>query len=304
MTTETAWVRTLGAEVVLRGDSPYRTRCLRAGDGDAPPLILLSGVGGHVETYLKNVNILATRLDNREVYAIDHIGHGFSSTSTDLTYTFEDYANQIEHLLETLDYESAHIHGESLGSMIAAYIGINRPELVETIGLNTPAALMQLDPPGVTEEEIKETKEDFDSLFDRTKEMLDKGISRETVRQRLDWLFVDETPSDELVEIRYKIYRRDGVQAVMEDIYQTVQAVIAGDRHLWSQEEFRNLQAPTLFIYSKHNPGEPEHTASFAANLLPNSEYHLYENSAHWPQWEEPKLFNKHTAEFIQRHSD
>lgn len=299
MPEETAWVRTLGAELEYVGDDPYRTRCLRAGSGDEPPLILLSGIGGHVESYLKNVVPLAEQFDDREVIAIDYIGHGFSSAPEDFEYTLEDYSDQVEHLLEELGYESAHVHGESLGGMVSAYMGINRPHLTETIGLNTPAGLLQLDPPSVTEADKADTQEKLEDLTDRTMEMLDAGVTRETVRRRLDWLFVNETPSDELVEIRYRIYKQDQVQEVMPQIYQST---LIDDFHLWSREEVENLDVPVLFIYSAHNPGAPEKAARFATDLMPTVKYHLYEHSAHWPQWEEADKYNDDTAAFVKEY--
>lgn len=299
MPEKTAWVRTLGAEVQYVGSEPYETRCLSAGSGDKPPLLLLSGIGGHVESYLKNVVPLAEKFDNREVIAIDYIGHGFSSAPEDLDYTLEDYADQVEYVLDQLGYESAHVHGESLGGMVSAWMGINRPHRTETIGLNTPAGLLQLDPPTVTEQDKAETQEQLQDLADRTMEMLDAGVTRETVRRRLDWLFVNETPSDELVEIRYQIYKQDQVQEVMPQIYQST---LIDDFHLWSREEVENLDVPVLFIYSSHNPGAPASAAEFATDMMPTSEYHLYEHSAHWPQWEEAKQYNEDTATFVDEY--
>jgi len=37
----------------------------------------------------------------------------------------------------------------------------------------------------------------------------------------------------------------------------------------------------------------------FLFDFLADSEYHLLEHSAHWPQWEEAERFNEITAEFV-----
>ena len=54
----------------------YRTRYLHAGDPSKPTLILLHGITGHAEAYVRNLKSHAAHFS---VWAIDFIGHGYSS---------------------------------------------------------------------------------------------------------------------------------------------------------------------------------------------------------------------------------
>src|SRR5919108_6431506 len=51
---------------------PYRTRYLHAGDDSKPVLLLLHGITGHAEAYVRN---LAAHAEHFSVWAIDFIGH-------------------------------------------------------------------------------------------------------------------------------------------------------------------------------------------------------------------------------------
>lgn len=47
------WLNALGASVRFHDVNGVRTRCLEAGEGQA--VLLLHGIGGHVEAFAKNV---------------------------------------------------------------------------------------------------------------------------------------------------------------------------------------------------------------------------------------------------------
>lgn len=298
-----AWLDMLGGTVEYIESESYRTRTLNMGEGSDPPLVLLHGTGGHAEAWLKNMRPLAEGLPNREIHAIDFIGCGYSSAPIDIDYHLTDLMDQVEEFIHAIGYESAHIHGESLGGWVAGRIGIERPELVETIGLNTPGGMYHLDTEGAVSDETREESfEGLEDLIDRTEEMLDAGITREHVVNRMDWLFIDD-PDEELVDIRHRIYQREEIQEVMVTFYDTLLRIDAPERDFTS-EELRELDIPTLFIHTVHNPSSQIELAEYANSLLPNSEFHKYENSGHWPQYEEPERYNNHTIEFIQRYSE
>ena len=54
---------------------PYRTRYLHAGDPSKPALVMLHGITGHAEAYVRN---LRAHAEHFSCWAIDFIGHGYS----------------------------------------------------------------------------------------------------------------------------------------------------------------------------------------------------------------------------------
>ncbi|MDY6764108.1 MAG: alpha/beta hydrolase [Halobacteria archaeon] len=305
---ETAWVHMLGGRIEYIDGDTYRTRCLASGpdvgEGDKPPLILLHGIGGHAETYIKNMMPLADSLDDREVYSLDFVGHGYSSRPTDIDYHITDYMDQVEDFMNAIGHSSAHIHGESLGGWVAGRMGLDRPGLVESVGLITTSGVYHIDTSGEVEESVKEESiSGIEDLYERSMEMLDERITRERVRDRLQWLFVEEV-DDELVDIRQRIYSQEENQEAMRIIYDTFVDDVQDENFYFTTAELRELTKPTLIIHTEHNPSAQKELAEYIHNVIPDSTYYLYKNSAHWPQYEEPDLYNEHTVEFVRSHGD
>ena len=70
----------------------YRTRYLHAGDNSKPTLMLLHGITGHAEAYVRN---LKAHAEHFNVYAIDFIGHGYSS-KPEHPLEIRHYIDQVE----------------------------------------------------------------------------------------------------------------------------------------------------------------------------------------------------------------
>jgi len=107
----TVWLSLTGVPFAQRyyNAGGIKTRCVEAGEGD--PLILLHGIGGHAETYVRNLEAHAQHF---RTMAIDMIGHGFTD-KPDTPYTIPVY---VKHLLDFMDaagIKRAHLSGESLG---------------------------------------------------------------------------------------------------------------------------------------------------------------------------------------------
>lgn len=290
---KSAWLHHLGGGIGFDSGGDYRTRYLHAGEGDNPPILFLHGIGGHAEAFLKNVRPLSDQLPDQELYAVDFIGHGYSDAPDEIDYTLSDYVEQVVGFIRNSPYERAHVFGESLGGAVAIHLGMANPELVASLGLITPAGLHTFE---VENEDVKEESDSgLESLYDRTMKMLEEGVTKSTVRERLSWLFVNNT-DNELVDIRHEIYQREAVQRVMPTIYQT--ALLDGYDY-YTREDLRSLDIPTLLVHTEHNPSSKKEQAEIAHEQLPNSDYKLLEESGHWPQWEEPERFNEIVTNFI-----
>src|SRR3954463_14082711 len=72
---------------------PYRTRYLHAGDDSKPALLMLHGITGHAEAYVRN---LRSHGEHFSCWAIDFIGHGYSSKPEPQL----EVKHYVDHLLE------------------------------------------------------------------------------------------------------------------------------------------------------------------------------------------------------------
>src|SRR5437588_158195 len=126
----------LGGSVRYYAAGAVRTRALECGDTHSEPVVLLHGVSGHAETWLKNVVPLGQRW---HVYAIDLVGHGFTDKPPDLPYTIDTFVEHILAFLDAVGARSAHFVGQSLGGWVASWLAYRHPQRARSITLVTSA---------------------------------------------------------------------------------------------------------------------------------------------------------------------
>ena len=134
----TFWNELQGAEFCQRyiDCAGVRTRIVETGAG-ARALILLHGVQGHLEVWLRNVAAFGAR---HRVVAFDLLGHGFTG-KPDRPYEIRDYLEHALVLLDTLGIKRATWIGSSLGGWISARAAAQFPERVEKLVLVSTAGL-------------------------------------------------------------------------------------------------------------------------------------------------------------------
>ena len=286
---DTIWVELLGQEIrqTYYQAGGVRTRVLEAGSG--PPLVFLHGTGGHAECYTRNI---AAHAKHFHVYAIDFVGHGYSD-APDLSYGVGDFVNHVHDFLDAIGAKRASISGESLGGMTGAWLAAKYPDRVERLVLNT-GILMPLDEEGL---------KDVADVLQRSRAASGQQLTREGVRKRMEWLMADpKSVTDELVEIRFKIYSQPGRAAVMRKVAEMLFGISidrAREKELFDSDQLKRIKCPTLVLWTRHNPGQSVKLAQEGTNLIPNGRMTVFENSAHWPQWEEPERFNREHLEFL-----
>lgn len=263
-----------------------RTRVIEAGRGT--PLIFLHGTGGHAEAYLRNIEAHAAHF---HVYAIDMIGHGYSS-APDIDYEMQCYVEFLRNFVDAIGADQVMISGESLGASVASWFAIAEPTRVLKIVLNT-GILLTPSEQGATE---------LRDLLSRSRAAAGTP-TRDAIRKRMRWLVRNEDSlTDELIDARLRIYSQPGRAAIIGRIAEkSIGALLEPEssnrwygRHLLQQ-----IQCPTLVLWTRFNPGQSAEEAAEGARWIPNCSLVVLENSAHWPQWEEPEAFNRAHLEFL-----
>jgi len=263
---------------------PIRTRTLEAGRG-SETIVFLHGTGGHLETYMRNILAHAERY---RVYAIDMIGHGYS-TKPDHDIELAHYVRHVRDFLDAVDCGRAHISGESLGGWVAVKFALAHPDRVAKLVLNTCG--------GRTADT---------AALDRLRTLSLKAVtepSRENVRKRLEWLMHDpRTVTDDLVESRYRIYTQPGFVGAMEHLTCLLIPEIR-QRNMISDDELRAIQAPTLVVWTSHDPTGAVEVGERMARLIPNAKFVVMDECGHWPQFENAALFNRLQLDFLAARS-
>jgi 2-hydroxy-6-oxonona-2,4-dienedioate hydrolase len=260
---------------------PYRTRYLRAGADDKPLLLMLHGTTGHAEAYVRN---LAAHAEHFNVYAIDFIGHGYSS-KPEHPLEISHYVDQVLEVIDAVGYRSASVSGESLGGWVAARIAQLHPAKVDRLVLNTMGGTMAN--PVVMER-----------IYTLSMEAA-KDPTWERVKARLEWLMADpRMVTDDLIRTRQMIFEQPQWPMACE-MNMALQDLDIRRRNMLSDDDLRAIDAPSLVIWTTKDPSGPVAEGERISQLLPNGSLAVIDQAGHWPQYEQPETFNKLSLDFL-----
>lgn len=256
-----------------------RTRVVEAGEG--PALVFVHGTGGHLEAYSRNLAALSADF---HVVLYDMAGHGFSE-KPDRPYTIDYLSGHLVGLLDALGIDRAHLSGESLGGWVAAWTAAHDDDRVERLVLNTPGNIAN------KPEVMAKVK---NSSLQAVREPTEANV-----RARLEWLFYDTSfVTEELVHLRRRIYTQPGFERAMENIV-AVQDPEVREAYKWGPGWCGRIEAPTLLLWTDHDPTGGLDEADLLKEWIPGSELHVIEGAGHWPQWECPDEFADVHVDFL-----
>ncbi len=258
-----------------------KTRFLSSGRADKPLLLLLHGTGGHAEAYSRN---LAAHGEHFHTVAMDLIGHGWSD-KPDSRYEIADYGAHVLAVMRALGRDRAIVSGESLGGWVAAWLGLHHPDKIDRLVLNTAGGWTA-----------------HPEVMERIK-LLSMEAARdptpERIRTRLEFLMHDVTKvNDDLVETRRAIYAQPGFPDVMEKVL-CLQNMETRRRNMFSDEESGRIKAPTLVLWTSHDPTATPEEGRRIAGLIPGARFEVMNGCGHWPQFEDADRFNGIHLDFL-----
>ncbi|WP_276808111.1 alpha/beta fold hydrolase [Castellaniella defragrans] len=286
------WLDFLGAEIRYIETPTYgRVRIAEAGRGKPEALVLLHGIGGHIEAYAKNVVALG---EHFHVVALDFVGHGLSEKRTDIEYFPSTYMAMVIEVMDALGIRKAHVSGESLGGWVAGLLAGRHPERVARLILNTAAGI-----PVVSEK----GEQDLRDLDELNRKNFGKQPTVETVRLRMQWLMHESNwhlLDDELIGSRLALYTRPEFQRSAPLVFSMLarhdEVVRRGD-----MLPVEDLRCDTLFFWTRHNPIHDVAAAEAAVARNPRARlYVMKADAAHWPQYECPDEFNDVALRYLR----
>jgi pimeloyl-ACP methyl ester carboxylesterase len=279
---ETTWARVDGLHV----------RCLAAGRGGAPPVLLLHGGGFDAADFSYRYAIgPLSRL--RPVLAFDWPGYGGSDTPN-LQYDLAYYARFLERLMDSLEIRRVALVGTSMGGGAALSFALRSPDRVEKLVLVSSYGLGKDVPYGRLGYFLVHAPLVAGMVY----EILRR--SRRSLRWGLRRIVCDpRVVSDELVdEARCLLNQPTSGRAF----------------HSFRKSELRwgglktdlsgllgELAAPTLLIHGDCDRVVPVAWAQRAHEHLPDSELRVLRGCGHWPPRECPEEFNRAVANFLAR---
>lgn len=124
-----------GRQVQL-GATRVHVRTTPAGGPDAEPAVFVHGLGGSSHNWTDFAGVLRNHL---AIDAIDLPGHGRSAPAYQRRYTPQAHADIVIAYLEQRDAGPVHLVGNSMGGAITMLVAAQRPDLIRTLTLISPA---------------------------------------------------------------------------------------------------------------------------------------------------------------------
>ena len=260
-----------------------RTRYLHCGQKGKPALIFIHGTGGHAEAYSRNLQAHGEHFD---VYAIDMLGHGFTG-KPDRPYVIPDYVAHLLGFMDKLELDRASLSGESLGGWVAAHFAVLHPERVDKLVLNT-ASGDKVNPEALARLRTLSVEAINDPSYER-------------IKSRLEWLMYDKAKvNDDLVASRRAIYAQPSMKQAIHHIL-ALHTPEARAKYAITAEQWKALKAPTLVLWTDHDPTATVQVGQELADSIPGSQFVVMKDCGHWPQFEDAATFNRVHIDFLQK---
>jgi pimeloyl-ACP methyl ester carboxylesterase len=261
------------------------TRFWTAGNAGSP-VLLIHGLGRHVEDWLPTIYPLAER---HRVFAIDLV----ASTHSDgppASYSLPNLVKLVENFLGAQDTGQTSLIGHSLGGSVALHYAILFPSKVSSLVLVSSAGL---------------GKELPLSLRFSCLPILGRWLthpSREGIANSLRKAVHDSAlVTEEWIQLCYHQATLPGAQ---EALLGMIQAFIdpsgmRDDVIRPISENLTHISVPTLIVWGQQDPILPVAHAFAAKEALPNAWLHVFDPCGHFAQIERCGEFNALVLKFL-----
>jgi len=248
--------------------------------GEGPDVLLIHGLGAAKSSFFDCAALLAQ--DGYRVHALDLPGFGGSSKPPTAPYSAPWFAEAVRGVMDTLEIESAHVVGNSMGGRVALEMGLRWPERVRSIAALCPAVAF--------------IKRDFHPLVRLLRPelgLLPHKLRRSIVERQLWSMFcdpdaLDPSVADVVVDEFQRHYASAGARV----------AFYASARNIYLDRPFGDggfyprlaeLQPPALFVWGTHDKLIPAGFRHRVAEALPGAEQVVLDGCGHVPQVERPE---------------
>jgi pimeloyl-ACP methyl ester carboxylesterase len=259
------------------------------GPAGGPRAVYLHGLAGSATNWTDLAGLLAGHVNGT---AVDLPGFGMSPPRPDRDFQLTTQADVIVRLLTELGGEPVHLFGNSMGGIVAAIVAANRPDLVTSLTLISPAMPdLRPNPNRLSEPRIplallpvigRRVRRELGALTPRdrtmqllrlcfyepdkvTPERLELAVGEYTEVSRLPWAGTTLGPAAAAIVSRW---------------------LARADRSLWTVVE--RVQAPTLVIWGDRDRVVTVRKAPRTARTLQRGRLLVLPRTGHAAQMERP----------------
>lgn len=255
--------------------------------GSGPPVVMLHGLGATKVSFLPTVAALA---GSYRAIAIDLPGFGDSVKPIRAPYDAPYFARAVLALLDALGLERAHLLGNSMGGRVAIEVGLKAPERVGRLGLLAPSLAWLRNRPWAPL--LRLVAPQLGLIQPAPRAAVEAIVRRVVPGADQEWTAAG---IDEFLRSYLTARGRAAFYAAARNIFLEKPY---GPRGLWTR--LPQLEAPSLFVWGRHDSLVPIAFADHVREALPGSE-HLELDGGHVPQLENPRRTHRALLEFLGR---
>ena len=253
-------------------------------EGEGQPVLLLHGFTGSMNTW--NAFIQDYK-QSFQFISIDLLGHGLTETPTDASrYEIHEAARDIKDLFISLDIQSAHILGYSMGGRLAIGFSVLYPEFVQSLILESSS-------PGLEDEKERRIRVDSDAQL--ALKIREYGIER----------FVDEweqiplfASQKRLSDAKKAAIRQERVSHTSLGLQNSLLGMGTGSQpSFWG--ELQKMNFPVLLLAGELDQKFVQ-LARKMQNCLKIVHFKTINDTGHAIHVEEPEIFGRIVSEFIR----
>lgn len=261
---------------------------LVAGPADAPPLLLLHGLGASKASWLTVVPELARR---HHVVAIDLPGFGSTSKPRG-RYDAAWFAKHVLSFMEVTALRDTMIAGNSMGGRVAMEVAMREPRMVRAIACLCPVAAFYERPFLWAARIARPEAGIFASRLPRAylAEQLRRLFS-DPRRLHDDWY---EAAVDDFLQTWRRPTARMAFLASLKNIYVEEPH---GEAGFWAR--LAKLRVPALYVYGRQDVLISSRFGGRVAKALPEAKVEVWDDCGHAPQLEHPDRTAKTLLDFF-----
>lgn len=262
---------------------------VRRGPSGGEPGLFVHGLGGSSTNWTDLMGLLAGVVDGE---AVDLPGFGRSAPPRSGRYTVGAHARAVIGHLERRARGPVHLFGNSLGGAVSTRVAADRPDLVRTLTLVSPAL------PNLRRTRVSDPRLPL-LLLPGLALLASRRLAAQTPEQRaravLALCFADPSavPRQRVEEAVAEVRRRNGLAHAQDAFTASLRGLIGayalrGERSLWARAA--QVQAPTLLVWGVQDRLVDVALAPRAARTYRRSRLLVLPGVGHVAQMERPEV--------------
>ncbi len=258
-------------------------RYVDLGEGDAPPVVFVHGLGGNWQNWLENLPRIA---QGRRALALDLPGFGESEMPAS-KISISGYAELVDAWLERLGVGHVAVVGNSMGGFIAAELAIRYPERVERLALVSAA--------GISITNLRRRPTMTIARAATVVGALTASRSRAIIaRERLRHAVISPVirhPTLIAPDLLYEVMQGSGKPGYID----ALDALTSYD----FRDRIGEIRAPALIVWGREDVLVPVRDADEFERQIPSSRRLIMDDTGHAPMLERPEHFNRCLVGFL-----